>query len=260
MKYLSGKTNMKIMKKLFIASLVLLAQLAYTQEPPKIDQLVNDFSNTLSSQEAEALTRKLIAYNDSTSSQVAILIVDTYGNYEPSDYNVRVFDQSKIGTKEQDNGILISLAMSDRKMWITTGYGMEDRITDAASKTIVEEYMKPAFRNGDYYGGLDQATTIIFDLAAGRYKADKIANSNAEKGFGVAGFIIIFIIITLISKVGRIRNHHMGGGSLNFLTVMMLLGSSNRHGGSYSDFNSGGGGFGGFGGGMTGGGGAGGSW
>jgi uncharacterized protein len=259
---------MKIMKKLLIASLVLLAQLAYAQELPKnTNELVNDFTNTLSAQEKAALTRKLVAYNDSTSTQVAIIIVDTYGNYEPSDFNVRVFDEWKIGQESKDNGILISLAMSDRKMWITSGYGMEDRVTDAASKTIVEEYMKPAFRNGDYYGGLDQATTIIFDLAAGRYKADKIANNSSGQGLGIFGFIIIFIIITIISKIGRIRKHHMGGGSLSFLTIMMLLGSSNRHGGSFGNFNSGGGGFGGggggfggFGGGMTGGGGAGGSW
>lgn len=128
--------------------------------------------------------------------------------------------------------------------------------------------MKPAFRDGNYYKGLDDATTIIFDLAAGKYKADKIASSNNTKGIGLGAFLIIFfIIITIISRIRRVRNHHMGGGSMDILTILMLMGSGNRHGGSWNDFNSGGGGFGGggggfggFGGGSFGGGGSSGSW
>jgi len=257
------------MKNFIIAGLLLLTQFTIAQELPKnTNELVNDFTNTLSAQEKNALTRKLIAYNDSTSTQVAILIVKDYNGYDAMDYTTRVAEDWGIGQADKDNGILITVGMDERKMAIATGYGVEDRITDAATSTIREEYMKPAFRNGNYYKGLDDATTIIFDLAAGRYKADKLADSGSGQGLGFTGFIIIFIIITLISKIGRIRNHHMGGGSLDFLTIMMLLGSSNRHSGSYRDFNSGGGGFGGgggggfggFGGGSFGGGGSSGGW
>lgn len=255
------------MKNLIIASLVLLTQLSYAQELPKnTNKLVNDYTNTLSSQEVNALTRKLTAYNDSTSTQVAIIIVKDYNGYDAMDYTTRVGEDWGVGGSKNDNGVLITVAMDERKMAIATGYGMEGRITDAATSTIREEYMKPAFRGGDYYRGLDEATTIIFDLAAGRYKADKIADSNGGKGIGMIGIVIIFIIFTVISRIGRVRRHHMGGGSLNFLTLMMLLGSSNRHGGSYNDFNSGGGsfggggGFGGFGGGSFGGGGSSGGW
>jgi uncharacterized protein len=239
------------------------------QELPKnTNKLVNDFTNTLSTQEKAALTRKLIAYNDSTSTQVVILMVPDYNGYAAMDYTTRVAENWGIGQKGKDNGILISVAMDERKMAISTGYGMEDRVTDAATSTIREEYMKPAFRNGNYYKGLDDATTIIFDLAAGKYKADKIANGNNAKGIGLGAFLIIFfIIITIISRIRRVRNHHMGGGSMDILTILMLMGSGNRHGGSWNDFNSGGGGFGGggggfggFGGGSFGGGGSSGSW
>lgn len=234
--------------------------------PPK---LVNDLTNTLNRGEQQQLERKLRAYNDSTSTQVVILIVPTYGQYDPNQFGVEVFDKWKIGQADKDNGLLITVAMQDRKMFINTGYGLEDVVPDGAASTIINEYMKPAFRNDNYYKGLDDATTIIFDLAAGKYTADKIANNDAGKGIGLGAFLIFFfIIITIISRIRRVRNHHMGGGSLDMITLMMLLGGSNRgHGGTFGDFNSGGGsfgggggGFGGFGGGMTGGGGAGGSW
>ncbi|GAA5033395.1 hypothetical protein GCM10011506_25590 [Marivirga lumbricoides] len=239
-------------------------------ERPNPPRLVNDYTNTLSRQEQNQLERKLRAYNDSTSTQVAIILTDTYGEYDPNQFGVKVFDKWKIGQEGKNNGILISVAIEDKKMYINTGYGVEDRITDAAAKTIIENYMKPAFRNNNFYQGLDEATSIIFDLAAGKYTADKIDDNQAGKAIGLGTFLFFFfIIIFLLSRIRSIKNHHASGGDgLSFLTLMMLLGGGGKHGGSFNDFNSGGGGFGGgsgggfggFGGGMTGGGGAGGSW
>lgn len=252
--------------------LVSFFSVAQTEIPdrPNPPRLVNDYTNTLSRQEQNQLEQKLRDYNDSTSTQVAIMITDSYGDYDPNQYGVKVFDKWKIGQEGKNNGILISVAIEDKKMYINTGYGVEDRITDAASKSIIENYMKPAFRNNNFYQGLDEATSIIFDLAAGKYTADKIKENQAGEAIGLGTFLFFFfIVIILISRFRRIRNHHASsGGGLSFLTLMMLLGGGGRHGGSFNDFNSGGGGFGGgsgggfggFGGGMTGGGGAGGSW
>jgi len=260
------------MKNIYFSILALFifnAAIAQNEIPsrPNPPRLVNDLTQTLNRGEQQQLERKLRAYNDSTSTQVVILIVPTYGQYDPNRFGVEVFDKWKIGQAGKDNGLLITVAMQDRKMFINTGYGLEDVVPDGAASTIINDYMKPAFRNDNYYGGLDKATDVIFDLAAGKYSADEIADNNAGKGIGLGAFLIFFFIfITIISKIRRVRRHHMGGGSLDFLTLMMLLGSGNRrHGGTFGDFNSGGGGFGGggfggFGGGMTGGGGAGGSW
>lgn len=260
------------MKNIYLSIIALLlatSVFAQNEIPPRPNppKLVNDLTSTLNKGEQQQLEKKLRAYNDSTSTQVVILIVPTYGQYEPNQFGVEVFDKWKIGQAGKDNGLLISVAMQDKKMFINTGYGLESVVPDGAASTIINEYMKPAFRDNNYYKGLNDATTIVFDLAAGKYTADKIADNNAGKGIGLGAFLIFFfIIITIISRIRRVRNHHMGGGSMGMLTMMMLLGSSGRsHGGSFGDFNSGGGGFGGggfggFGGGMTGGGGAGGSW
>lgn len=264
------------MKYVLYITFLLFATTAYSQteipDRPSPPQLVNDFTNTLSAQEQQRLEQKLVAYNDSTSTQVAILIIDSYGEDEPNQFGVKVFDSWKIGEAGKNNGLLITVATEDKKMFINTGYGLEDRITDAAAIGIVENYMKPAFQNNNFYQGLNDATTIIFDLAAGKYTADQFTEDNAGKGIGLGVFLVFFfIIITIISRIRNIRNHHMGtgrSGGLSFLTMMMLMGSGGSHRGSFGDFNSGGGGFGGgggggfggFGGGMTGGGGAGGSW
>jgi uncharacterized protein len=262
------------MQYIFNLLLVLFSFTAFSQtqipERPNPPRLVNDFTNTLNRQEVSALERKLLAYNDSTSTQVSVLIIPTYGEYEPNQYGVQVFDKWKIGEADKNNGLLISVAVNDKKMFINTGYGLEDRITDAASKSIIENYMKPAFRDGNFYAGLNEATTIIFDLAAGKYTADKIKDNSTAKGISLGTFLIFFfIIITIISRIRNVKNHHAGGkDGLGLMTLLLLMGSGGRHTGSYGDFNSGGGsfgggsggGFGGFGGGMTGGGGAGGSW
>ncbi len=264
------------MKNIFTIALLLFSFFSFSQtkipKKPNPPQLVNDYTNTLSRQEHKQLEQKLVAYNDSTSTQVTIVIIDTYGQYEPMDYNIQLSEDWGVGQKDLDNGIIISLAISDREMAIATGYGMEDRITDAATTTIRENYMKPAFQENNYYKGLDDATTVIFDLAAGKYSAEQFTEENTGKGIGLGVFLVFFfIVITVISRFRKIRNHHMGSGrrgGLGFLTMMMLMGSGGSHRGSYGDFNSGGGsfgggsggGFGGFGGGSFGGGGSSGSW
>jgi uncharacterized protein len=264
------------MKYLLNITLLFFATSVFSQteipDRPNPPKLVNDYTNTLSAQEQQQLEQKLLAYNDSTSTQLTILIIDTYGEHEPSDYNIKVAEKWGVGQKEFDNGIIISLAIDDREMFISTGYGMEDRITDAATTVIREDYMKPAFKAGNYYKGLDAATSVIFDLAAGKYTADKIKDNNGGSGIGLGAFLILFfIIITIISRIRNVKNNHMGSGrsgGLGFLAMMLLMGSGGSHRGSYGDFNSGGGGFGGgsgggfggFGGGSFGGGGSGGSW
>lgn len=238
--------------------------------PPK---LVNDFSNTLNTNELNRLEQKLIAYNDSTSSEVSIILIKSVGPYDISDYAFQLGDKWGIGRKDKDNGILILAAMDDRKVFIATGYGMEGVVPDILAKRIVEQLIVPNFRMEQYYVGLDKATDMIFKLASGEYKADKVA-SGANDGGAIIFFLFFFLLIFIIaSKNKKDNNNHMGGrgGNIDLFTTIMLanmLKGGNK--GKFGDFSSGrgsfgggfggGGSFGGFGGGSFGGGGAGGSW
>ncbi len=238
--------------------------------PPSPPKLVNDFSNTLSSEEVLKLERKLVAYNDSTSTQVTIVMVRSLGPYDISDYAFQLGDKWGIGQKDLDNGILILAAMNDRKVFIATGYGMEGSIPDALAKRIVDQLIVPNFRMESYYTGLDKATDMIFKLASGEYEAEKMTSSGEHGGALIFFLIIIFLFFILpLIRNRKDNNNHMGGkgGGIDLFTTIMLAnmlkGGSRGKFGSFSSGRGGfggGGGFGGFGGGSFGGGGAGGSW
>jgi uncharacterized protein len=238
---------------------------------PNPPRLVNDFTQTLSSSEIAQLESKLVAYNDSTSTQIAIVILKSVGQYDISDYAFQLGEKWGIG-RSQDNGILILAAMEDRDVFIATGYGMEGAVPDALAKRIVSSLIIPNFKTQEYYKGFDQATDMIFKLASGEYTAEDVQENGNSGGalFILVIFIFFFVILPLIRNRND-NNNHMGGksGGVDLLTTIML-GSllGRRNGGKFGDFSSGsgsfggggGGGFGGFGGGSFGGGGAGGSW
>lgn len=248
-------------------------------EKPNPPRLVNDLTgSTLTTSEVNRLENKLLAYEDTTSTQVAILIVNSLNGYEVVDYAQRVGEKWGVGTANKDNGVFIVVAIADRKAAIVTGYGMEGSVTDAATYTIREDYMNPRFQQGNFYRGLDDATDVIFKLASGEYKADQIAKGrrrNADgdgKGipFGFL-FILFFFIIPAIARRGR-RGSYGTRGVPWWAWFMLGSGMNNNRrnndwdnfrggGGGFGGFGGGGGGgFGGFGGGSFGGGGSGGSW
>ncbi|MCF8247623.1 MAG: TPM domain-containing protein [Saprospiraceae bacterium] len=230
--------------------------------PPK---LVNDFAGILSSGEVQALEQKLVAYDDSTSTQIAVVIEETLDGDDVFDYSHRLATAWGIGREGKNNGILIYIAIADRKLWIQTGYGTEGFLPDALAKRIIERIIAPNFRNQNYYQGLDQATTAIIQLGNGEYVNDDPRDSGNLPIPVIIIFLVLFIvIIIIISKGGggggynRRGRYDAGGGWIMFGPGG---GSGWGGGGGSSGWGGGGGGgFGGFGGGGFGGGGAGGSW
>lgn len=237
---------------------------AWSQELPQPmspPRLVNDFANVLDDEGEALLEQKLVAFNDSTSTQIAVVTITNIGGYDIADYSNRLFEAWGIGQKGKNNGALMLVAVENRKVWIATGYGLEATLTDALTKRIVNNIVVPAFKKGDYLLAIDQATTAMAQIVSGEYTSETTAK---KKGRGISAIgvvIIIILILIILSRFNNIKKNHMGRG-LDLFTLLMLLnaggGSSGR--GSYGDFRSGGGGFGGFGGGSSGGGGAGGSW
>lgn len=249
------------MKNIFVLLLFLLGTALSSwaddlPERPNPPRLVNDLAGVLQGGESAALEKKLNDYNDSTSTQIAIVLIKSVGDYEIKDYAQRVGQKWGIGQKGKNNGIIILLAVEDRKVAIETGYGMEGTVTDAAAREIIENEFKPYFKQGNYYEGLDQGTTAIIQLAKGEYKGTG-KNKGKGKGFGV-GTIIVLIILFLV-----VRNLFKGGGGRGNGFSRMSSGGIFMGGGGLGGFGGGGGGgggFGGFGGGSFGGGGSSGSW
>lgn len=254
------------MKKLLILLLFTLSYgSVFSQEfPAKPNTLVNDYTQTLSAAQIAKLEQKLVAFDDSTSSQIAVAIVKTVGDYDINEYALELGRKWGVGGKEKNNGVILVVAIGDRKLSIQTGYGLEGALPDIYTKRIIENDIKPFFKEGDYYSGIDNGTNSIISLIKGEYKVAKKAKSNDNKsGAGFIVLLIIIVIIFLIKRGGRGGGNQVigGRGVADALFWSMLLGSG-RGGSSGGGFGGGssGGGFGGFGGGSFGGGGSSGSW
>ena len=235
---------------------------------PSPPRLVNDLVGMLSPGEVQQLERKLVIYNDSTSSQLAIVIVKSTGMYEPADYAFSIGRKWGVGQKGKNNGVVLLWATGTRKIFIATGRGMEGVLPDAIAKRIVSQIIVPNFKQQQYYQGLDGAVDEMFRRATGEYKADPTSDSDGGGGEIIVWLVIIMVIIFLVIRSrgggsGGNRNRSRGGLGDLFLPYILLSGggsSSGNWGGGGSGGGGGGGGFGGFGGGDFGGGGAGGDY
>ncbi len=241
-------------------------------DPPR---LVNDYAGVLSASEVQALENKLVAFNDSTSNQIAVVIVNDLQGYDRSDFAYRVARDWGVGQGDFNNGLLILVKTktesSPGQIFIATGYGLEGAIPDIACADIIDREILPGFRQNDYYGGLNAGTDVLMALAAGEYSYQSYAGDSSSAAVpGIVFFIIIIIFIILVSA-GSSNNKHLkksGTGNLPLWLLLSMMGGGRSHGGSWGGFSGGGGrssgggfgGCGGFGGGGFGGGGAGGSW
>ncbi|NQX40592.1 uncharacterized protein SAMN05421820_105486 [Pedobacter steynii] len=258
------------MRQSIIALLfTLISTIGFAQEfPEKPNKLVNDYTGTLSAGQMQQLEQKLVAFDDSSSTQIAIAILKSVGDYDIGEYALELGRKWGVGSKGKNNGVLIVVALGDRKISIQTGYGVEGVLPDLYARRIIDNDIKPHFKTGDYYAGLEAGTDAIIRYTKGEYKNDK--PKKGTSGGGASGILIIIIIVVVVIIVLKRGGGGGGGGQViggrgvaDALFWSMLLGGGRSSGGGGSwggGSSSGGGGFGGFGGGSFGGGGSSGSW
>lgn len=282
-----------MVNKLLIAFLMtfLFVGFAAALDVPAHKGRVNDFAGILNSSQVRELEKKLEQYESETSNQVAILIISSLEGDSLEDFSIRVVENWKVGQKGKDNGVLILVAFNDRKMRIEVGRGLEGSLTDLVAGRIIDSVMKPAFKQKDYYKGLDDAISSVALAVKGEFKADSSvkkgdSNNNLET-------YLMFLVVTLLLAGATGLLHPIFGGiaggagtffatSLVFHPTLLILAAITVIGflvglaakfilGGISDvagigFGSGGssggsgGGLSGFGGGTFGGGGASGGW
>jgi len=261
-------------KKLFLLfSLLAVVFTAFSQQlPPKSNTLVTDLTNTLSAGDEQSLESKLVAFDDSTSTQIAVVIMHSVGEYDINDYAQKLGRSWGIGQAGKNNGILLLVALDDHKVSIQTGYGAEGAVTDQSTNEIIHNDILPRFKQNDYFGGLNAATDDLMKLMKGEYKsAKKPAESDDDNNYGGYGFLIFIVIIILIAIFrgrgggGQIYGGRGGASPFWWFLGGTLLGRGMSGGGGFGGGGGGfggggGGGFGGFGGGDFGGGGSSGSW
>lgn len=254
MKYLMILAMNKCRNALLFCCLSLLFIIKVTAQnipdPLSPPRLVNDYGHYL--RNAPALEAKLLAYNLETSNQIAVVLMATTDGDDVSDFAIKLFNKWGIGSNaEKDNGVLIFLAVEDRKLFIVTGRGVEDVLPDITCKHIVEDDMKPHLKESDYDGAVLAAVEKIQGYLTGKFTevSTQQPKQFSPKILFILALIFFIVVVFIMPKFGSSTisrggyNSGWGGGG---------WGGGGR--------SSGGGGFGGFGGGSSGGGGAGGGW
>jgi uncharacterized protein len=263
------------MKKSILFSFFLLlvsiaAKAQFTiPEKPSFQTSVYDYAKLLSDSEKSQLEQKLIHYADTTSTQIVVVTIESLKGEDIGLLTPKWGHQWGVGGSEKnDNGVMILLARDERKIWISPGYGVEDKLTAGITGTIVRNEIVPEFKAGSYYNGLDKGTSAIIDVLKGTYKGTRQENNSDGSIFPILVFIFIFIIIIIIlskSKGGGNGNSgRFSGPDLSDIIILSRMGRGGSFGGGFGSGGFGGGSSGGFGGGFGGGGfsggGAGGSW
>ena len=258
--------------------LLLLAGPVWAQQIDVIDptgRLVTDAADMLSPQEEQTLESRLVAYDDSTSTQIAVVTVPDVGGNDPVMYAVELGRKWGVGQGGQDNGVVVLISRDDRTITIATGYGLEGAIPDVVAERIRRNIMTPYFREGRFFEGISAGVDALMAAARGEFSAEDRTPRHAQTprsvDFGTI-FVLLIIAFFVLSSIGKRGGGGGRGGGKRYRSrfggppiIIWGGGGFGGGGGGFGGFGGGGGGFGGggfggFGGGSFGGGGASGSW
>ncbi|MBR9914675.1 MAG: TPM domain-containing protein [Algicola sp.] len=243
---------------------------------PENQTSVYDDVNLLTLSEKQSLEEKLIRYSDTTSTQIVVAIIASTKGENIGLLTPKWAHEWGIGQAKEDNGVFILLARDDRKIWISPGYGVEDRLTAGITGEITRNVIIPEFKRGDYYQGLNKGSDAIFEVLQGHYHSTR-KSDNVTASLNAFFLSLTFLSISVVIAISKNRKgggkgggHRTNGTSILDAIILSNMGRGSYGGGSSSGglFGGGssgggfsGGGFGGgFGGGGFSGGGAGGSW
>lgn len=259
MRYLSIKYGVYILTSLWCLSVS--ASIPERPNPPRlVNNLSQELPDFLSSQEQSTLEAKLVAFDNETSNQICIVIVDDFGGTDENDFATQLYNNWGIGSAKNDNGILIVIkptgSAHERRIYITTGYGLEGALPDLRINKLIQNELVPYFKEGRFYSGLDNITTILIQIAKGEYHEKRTHQKDWIPVLIFIGLFLLFIYLSYKSNQRHGGRTLGGGGSISFGGGW----STGSSFGGFGGFSGGGGGFGGFGGGSSGGGGSGGSW
>ncbi|MET0283018.1 MAG: TPM domain-containing protein, partial [Polyangiales bacterium] len=171
-------------------------------EAPPLTAQVNDLAGMIDAAHRQALESKLAAYERSTGHQFVVLTVPSLEGDVIEDFGVRVFEQWKLGDAKREDGLLLVVALEDRKTRIEVGYGLEGAVTDLFSVQVLRDVLRPALREGRFEEGLEQTLDLLMAKAEGVEvgvpKPRERRGSSASAGFVV--FLVIMIL--LFSRFG----------------------------------------------------------
>ena len=250
------------MRKLFLLLLIFIASIALADDVPGYSSYVNDYAGVITEKDKTSMEEVAKEVEEKTGAQIAVLTVKSMEPYASIDeFGMAVAEKWKVGEKGKDTGIIIILAMEERKVRIEVGYGLEGIFNDARVGRILDNNIIPYFRGGDFSAGLRRGMFKIADTIGTEMNVElderaKMQDNNFTERLCMLIFFIIFVSIFLM-MIRRMNNAKRTGRRYYGSSFGTMYPGYGHGRGSFGGFSSRGcGGFGGFGGGGFGGGGA----
>jgi uncharacterized protein len=238
---------------------LLIAATAFPLDVPALRGRVNDYAGVIGQEQARSLEARLEQFEQETGHQVAVLTIPTLDGEDIEGFGIRVAESWKIGQKGFDNGVILIVAVKDRRLRLEVGYGLEGVLPDAVAFRIISDYIVPRFRVQDYAGGITAGIDAVLKVIQNEplpESARQRRPAAGEAGNPLLMFIVtlaVFGIMAYASAGGRRRNR-MWATHGRRRGPMIFGGPGGFGGGGFGGGGFGGGGFGGGGGGFGGGG------
>jgi uncharacterized protein len=200
---------------------------AFALDVPPLTGRVVDVAHALQAVEVASLTEALKAHEEKTGNQVAVLVIPTLEGESLEEYAHRVATTWKLGAKGTDNGVLLLIALKERKLRIEVGYGLEGTLTDLRAAHIIRNDIVPRFRSGDIPGGVRAGVDAILSTIEGTYQARESPESRRGSGeeFGALQYVIVGIVVGflagLVLSQGLHRIRALFGSALAFLIAQL---------------------------------------
>ncbi|MDQ5969424.1 MAG: uncharacterized protein QG579_581, partial [Patescibacteria group bacterium] len=170
--------------------------------PEKPNTYVNDYAKILTAEEVSALETKIQSFESNTTNEIAVVTISTLDGDTVENVAQQIFTEWGIGKKDKNNGVLLLVAVEDRKTRIHTGYGVEGDLTDIGTSYIQRDVMTPAFRNGDYYGGINGAVDKMIEALGGNNIVPE--NYSETPKFNINWELVFFIGLFLVQFLGSL--------------------------------------------------------
>jgi uncharacterized protein len=216
------------MKKIFLFLILLLLFrpfVAYTLDVPRLQGYVNDYAEMISPSARSKIEEKLRAFEQSDSTQVVILTIPSLEGENIEELGIKVAEAWKIGQQGKDNGVLFIVSKQERKIRIEVGRGLEGNLTDLMAGRIIDQVIKPRFKQGDYDGGFIAGVTALIEGTRGEFKAEQGPAQRRQKGFPpfLTIFIFLGIFILILGSFSRILGGISGALGLPALVYFAVL-------------------------------------
>jgi uncharacterized protein len=215
---------MKKILSFFVLLLCCLPVAAYGLEVPRLQGYVNDYAGMISPSVKSRIVEELRAFEQSDSTQIVLLTIPSLEGEDIEEFGIKVAEQWKIGQQQKDNGVLLIVSKQERKVRIEVGRGLEGKLTDLMAGRIIDQVIKPRFRQGDFDGGFAAAVSSLIGATRGEFKAEARPVRRGQKGFPpLLTFLLFFgIFVLFLGIYSRLLGGIAGGVGLPALVHLSV--------------------------------------